>query len=149
MLPMIPGSTSRRRRFGEQAAVAAGPLGGIEQGEPALEPEDAAVDKGLGQKVGRIVGEVSRREVVRPIDDHVVRREDPHRGLRVQVLVDRVHLDIRVEVAKCLRRRFDLGSADVVVPVEQLALQVGGIDDIEVDDADLADARGRQVHRGR
>src|ERR1700730_14098597 len=43
---------SRRRRLGEQAAVAARALRGVEQGEPSLEPEDASVDEWLWQKRG-------------------------------------------------------------------------------------------------
>src|SRR5438094_1167632 len=140
---------ARRRRLGEQAAVAAGALGRVEQRQPALEPEDAAVLEGLGQEVRRVVGEVAGREVVGAVDDHVVGREDAHRRLRVEVLVDGHDLDVGVQVAQRLRRRFDLGPADVVVSVEQLALEVGGVDDVEVDDADLADAGRRQVHGRR
>ena len=66
------------------------------------------------------------------------------------MLVDGNHLDVRIEVAEGLRRRLDLGPADVVVAVQQLALEVGGVDDVEIDDADLAHSRRRQVHgRGR
>ena len=43
----------------------------------------------------------------------------------------------------------DLRLADVVVLVQDLALQVRQVDDVEVDDADRADAREREVERDR
>ena len=55
-------------------------------------------------------------------------------------------LDVRVEVAQRLRGRLDLGLADVVDPVQQLALEVGGINSVEVDDADLAHTGRCEVH---
>ena len=45
--------------------------------------------------------------------------------------------------------RLDLRSADVVVVVEDLSLQVAEVDDVVVDEADGADARQRQVERHR
>ena len=44
---------------------------------------------------------------------------------------------------------FGLVLAQVVVLVQDLALQVADVDRVEVDDADLPDARQRQVHRDR
>src|SRR6202022_2619584 len=43
-----------RRRFREEAAVAAGALGGVEQRQPALEPQDAPVHERLLEKVGGV-----------------------------------------------------------------------------------------------
>ena len=45
--------------------------------------------------------------------------------------------------------RVDLGRADAVGRVDDLALEVGDVDHVVVDDAELADAGGRQVERGR
>ena len=64
------------------------------------------------------------------------------------MLVDRHDLDVRVEVTKRLGRGLDLRPTDVVVAVEKLALQVGSVDDVEVDDADLAHSGRRQIHGG-
>ena len=47
-----------------------------------------------------------------------------------------------------LLRGVDLALADAVHVVEDLALQVRRVDDVHVDDAERADARGREVHRG-
>ena len=45
--------------------------------------------------------------------------------------------------------RVDLALADAVHVVQDLALQVRRVDDVHVDDAERADARGREVERGR
>ena len=45
--------------------------------------------------------------------------------------------------------RVDLALADPVHVVEDLALQVRRVDHVHVDDAERADARGREVQRGR
>ena len=42
----------------------------------------------------------------------------------------------------------DLGHADAVVRVGDLALEVGEVDDVVVDDAERADPGGGQVERG-
>src|SRR2546430_5890465 len=139
-----------RRRLREQAAVAAGALGGIEKCEAPFETEDAPVHQRLGQEVRGVVRQVASREVIGPVHDDVVGGKDAQGGLRVEVLVDRDDLDVGIEVAERLGRRLDLGPADVVVTVQELALKVGGVDGVEVDDSDLADAGRRQVHgRGR
>ena len=45
--------------------------------------------------------------------------------------------------------RVDLAVTDAIDVVQDLALQVGLVDDVHVDDADGAHAGGRQVQRGR
>ncbi len=48
-----------------------------------------------------------------------------------------------------MRAEFDLALADPIVRVEDLALEVGEVDDVEVDDADRSDAGGREIEGGR
>ena len=48
-----------------------------------------------------------------------------------------------------VRARLDLGDPDPVRRVDDLALEVGQVDDVEVDDADRPHARRREVERGR
>ena len=57
--------------------------------------------------------------------------------------------DVGVELADGLRRRLRLLHAHAVGAVDDLALQVGGVHDVEVDDADGAHAGGGQVEHGR
>ena len=59
------------------------------------------------------------------------------------------HLDVRVHRRDRVGRGVDLRSADVVLPVHDLALQVGLVDHVEVQDADAADPGRGEVEQGR
>ncbi len=59
-------------------------------------------------------------------------------------------LDVRIDVAQPRTRGVDLRLADVRRAVEDLALQVAAIHEIEIDDPECADAgRGEIERRGR
>ncbi len=58
-------------------------------------------------------------------------------------------VDVRVQPDQRLLGRVDLAVADAVEVVQDLALQVGGVDLVHVDDADRADPGGSEVERGR
>ena len=91
----------------------------------------------------------ARREVVGAVDDHVVAGDDVDDvgGRQPRVVGDDV--DVGVEHRQRLLGRVDLAVADAVDVVQDLALQVGGVDLVHVDDADRADAGGGEVERGR
>ena len=57
-------------------------------------------------------------------------------------------VDVRVQRHDRLLRRVDLAVADPVEVVEDLALQVGGVDLVHVDDADRPDSGSGEVQRG-
>ncbi len=65
---------------------------------------------------------------------------------RVVVLLD---LDVRVELVDRLLGGVDLRHADAVGGVDHLALEVGDVDHVVVDDAERADAGRGEVERGR
>ena len=48
-----------------------------------------------------------------------------------------------------IARGVDLLAADVLGAVQDLALQVGDVDDVEIHEADVADAGGGEVERER
>ena len=56
--------------------------------------------------------------------------------------------DVRIHLAEPVDRRCELGAPDVAGAVQELAVQVGDVDAIEVDDAQRADARCGEVERG-
>ena len=58
-------------------------------------------------------------------------------------------LDLRVERVDRLPRRLDLALPHPVGRVDDLALEVARVDDVEVDDADRPDAGGGEVQQGR
>src|SRR5207248_10526791 len=132
-----------------QAAVAAGPGRGGEVRHLALEAVDGAVDQRLLEEEGGVVGEVPGREVVGAVDDQVVGLEDLERVLRVDVQAVLDDLDVGVDGLQGLGGGLRLRLANVGGAVKDLALQVAGVDLVEVDDAQGAHAGRRQVKRRR
>src|SRR5881409_441254 len=137
-----------RGRFRIQTAIARA-LGRVEDARLAFETEDRSVDVRLVQEDCRVVHEVPGREVVRPIDDDVVVFQDLKRIVRGQVRLVSLHVDVRVDLGDPFFRNLDLLAADVLRPVQHLALQVRLVDDVEVDDPETAHAGGAEVLRER
>ena len=96
-----------------------------------------------------VVEQVARREVVGAVDDDVVAGDDVEDVVGGQPGVVRDDVDVGVQRDDRLLRRVDLAVADAVEVVEDLALQVGGVDLVHVDDADRADSGGGEVQRRR
>ena len=69
------------------------------------------------------------------------------RGVEAAVVLD--DLDVGVQPFDEDPRRGGLRHPDPLGVVDHLALQVGGVDDVVVDEADRADAGGGEVERGR
>lgn len=61
-----------------------------------------------------------------------------------------VHRDVRIDLEDRVPRALCLRTPDVGLAVDDLALQIGLVDDVEFDDADGADTRRGQIQqRGR
>ena len=58
-------------------------------------------------------------------------------------------LDLRVDVAEPVPRRFQFVAADVLCSVKNLSLQIRKIDLIEIDNSNCPDAGCREIERGR
>jgi hypothetical protein len=67
----------------------------------------------------------------------------------VHTLCDRVHHHFGIELRNRIAAGFDFAAADRSRHVQDLALQVGEVDRIGVDQAELADAGCGQIHRRR
>ena len=131
------GNEARRWRLRVEAAVA-GALLGAEDAGLALEAEDAAVGVGLAGEDAGVVDEVAGLEVVGAVGDDVVVLED-FKGVgggEHGVVLDDV--EEGVEALEHDLRGVDLELADGGGGVDDLALEVGGVDGIEVDEADGA-----------
>ena len=139
-----------RRRRGIEAAVA-GALVRVEDGDLALEAVDRAVHDGDVVPDRGVVDEVARREVVGAVDDHVPAvGEDSLDVLRRQPLLVGDHGHVGIERLDRPLGGEHLGLAERVRRVDDLALQVGVVDDVGVDDPERADAgRGEVERRGR
>jgi hypothetical protein len=59
------------------------------------------------------------------------------------------HLDVRVDVVDRLARRFGLAPPDVLRAMDDLAVEVGLVDHVVVDQPDRADTRRGEIHRQR
>ncbi len=137
-----------RRRLGVQAPVArTGAC--VKDAHLALEPVDRAVDVRLAEEDAGVVDEVAGREVVRPVDDKVVAVQHVERVGGVEPPVVRDDRRPRVERRQAPGRRLELRPADVVRGVEDLPLEVGELDRVEVDQPEGPDPRCREVQRGR
>src|SRR6185312_15168545 len=66
----------------------------------------------------------------------------------VQPDVVQHHVHQRVDLGDGVAGRLRLGPADIGLAVDDLALQVGLVDHVELDDAEGADPGGSQVHQG-
>ncbi len=136
-----------RRRRREEAAVARA-LVRLEDRHLALEAVDRAVHDRDPVPDRRVVDEVARREVVGAVDDDVPAvGEDPVDVLGGEPLLVGDHLDVRVQRLDRPLGRLDLRPAERVGRVDDLALEVRRVDDVVVDDAEAADARGGEVER--
>jgi hypothetical protein len=58
-------------------------------------------------------------------------------------------LDERIQLVKMRTRGLELGPSDVGSAVDDLALEVGFVDHVEVDDPDSSHPGGREVERER
>ena len=98
----------------------------------------------------RVVEDVAGLERVGAVDDHVVVGDDPLDVGRDEHLLVEHDLDLGVERVDRLLGRLDLAVPHPVGRVDDLALEVADVDDVEVDDADGADARSGEIeHRRR
>ena len=144
-----------RRRRGQSPRVlttgtASGALGGREDRHLALEAEDRPVHDRQASPDGGVVQEVSRREVVGAVDDHLpALPEDTVGVLRCQSLGVGDDFDVGIELTQPPGRRFDLWLAESGGRVQHLALEVRLVDDVVVDDAEAADPRRGEVERRR
>ena len=112
--------------------------------------EDRAPHARQAELGAGIADEVAGREIVGPVDDEVVARQDGEHVRRLEPHVVRDDGDVGVERAHGVGRGVDLAPPDVRGRVEDLPLEVGDVDDVIVDDPERPHARGREVEqRGR
>ena len=108
-----------------------------------------AVNQRLSQKDGRVVQQELGLECVGAIDDQVVGGQQLARIGRPKGVVDRLQGQAGVESVKPVTRRLHLEAPQVRVLVEDLAIEVGALDTLIVQQADPADTRRGEVERHR
>ncbi len=160
MMPIIPGKMpstppsaqlgnhAGRRRLRIKAAIA-GPFARGKNAGLAFEPENRTVDVGLAQQHAGVVHQVARGKVVGAVgDDVVVLQNVEGVGAREHGLV-LDHVDRGIQRGEFFFGGIELLTAHVAGGVQDLALQIAGIDHIEIDQPQRANAGRGQVERQR
>ncbi len=115
----------------------------------SFESENAAVDVGLAKKDAGIVHEIPRRKIVCAIDHDVISGQQVERVVGRQRHVVDLDGDLRVERIEPVAGRLQLRATDIWGSVDNLALEIAVVNDIEVDDPDAPDAGRGQIQRHR
>ena len=139
----------RRRRLGIKAAVTRPAQVRREDTRLSVEAENRPVNIGLLQDHARVVREVARREIVRAIHDDVVLPDDLERVLAAQAHVVAHDFHVRIDLVDRLLGRLGFRAAHIARAVNDLPLKVREIHRVEIDEADFANARRREIHRNR
>jgi hypothetical protein len=66
--------------------------------------------------------------------------------LRSVTFRERLHARGRIDPPQVVRESFDFREADLR-PEEKLSVEVGILDDVEIDDAEVVDSRAHEEHR--
>ena len=142
------GNEARRGRLGIEAAVAR-TFFCREDRSLAFKAEDAAVGVWFLQQNAGIIDQVAGLEVVCAVGNDVVLGEDFKRiGARQHgVVLDDVERG--VERVELLLRGVDLLASNILGRVNDLALQIAGVDHVKVDEAQSANSRCGQVESQR
>ena len=111
----------------------------------SVEAEDRAVDVWLLEKNTDVVAQIARGKIIRAIDHDIIRLHDLAGILRLKEGVVEIHLNIRIDFFDAVAGAVELLAADIFRSVQNLALQVREVHDVEIDKAHGANACGGQV----
>src|SRR6266581_2780237 len=137
--------TSRRRRLRVETTETRGDRTAnrerhpVRRDGPAVHERDVRLDR-------RLVEQEPSLEIVRSVDDDVgVAQEVPDRR-RVDILRERLDLDLRVHGTEALRGGVRLRPVHIRFGVQRLPLEIRELDDVSIDQPEMPDPRpGKQV----
>lgn len=127
------------------AALAAG----IEHAQLPFELLYRAVDQRFAEFDAGIVEQIARRKIVGAVDHdiHVLQQGFDIAGSHA--CLQRFDLHAWIERGNALRGRADLGDADAVFHMQDLALQIAAVHHIVIGDPQVADPGGSEIERRR
>ena len=127
--------------FGHQAAEA-GRFAGQDRQRLAFGAQAAAVDPRNAELDGRVVEQEPRLEIVGAIDQAIDAVQQPLDVRVIDIGDDRFDFDLGIDLRQPILGRDRLGQAGghVVLVVEHLPLQVVQLQEVAIDDPQLADA---------
>src|SRR6185369_5407140 len=114
-----------------------------------FETKNRAVNIWLAGEHTGVVDQGARGKIVCAVDDHIIVNEEAQGVLAGHPRLMRFNLNMRIDVLEAIARRSDFGPADILRPVDDLALKVRSIDDVEINQSQPADARGGKIHSQR
>src|SRR5208282_5915086 len=120
-----------------------------ENGALTVKPKNRSVNIRLLRQNTDIVRKIASRKIIRSIDNNVVILDHLHRVLASKQHVMQIDLDVRIDGFDPVPGGVQFFAANVVGTVQNLALQIRKIDDIEIDEAYSADTGGGKVKRNR
>jgi hypothetical protein len=135
------------RGFGIEAAIAGSAKVRSEDAGLAFKTENGTVDVGFLEENAGVVGEVTGREIIGAVDDDIVLADDVEGVFAGKPGVMDDDFAGGVDAVDGFLGGFSLGTSDVRGGVNDLALEIGEIDGVEVDNADFADTCGGEIHR--
>src|SRR5262245_50376888 len=118
-----------------------------EHGRLSFKAEYRAVDVGLTRKNTDIVRQISRRKIIRSINDHVVARHKLRRVFTGETALVQFELDLRIDVVQAIAGRLQFAATDVFCSVKNLALKVRKIDIVKIYNAECPNAGCCQIKR--
>ncbi len=132
-------------------AVVARTLGapGVEHRQLAFETDRRATDQRLASGHAGDVDRLAGGKVVTAVEHQVDGGHHGTQGIFIQGLAMGNQADLRVDCRQPAQRRVDLGRTDAVGVVDDLALQVGQVDAVEIRQVQFADTGGGQVQGHR
>ena len=115
----------------------------------ALEAVDRGGDQRAAEQYAGVVDQVARADAIAAVEHDVVAGEDLHDVVRAQLDVVGDDVDGRVQRREARAGGAGLGLADLRGLEQHLALQVGDVDAVAVEQAERADAGRGEVECGR
>src|SRR5207247_1662202 len=135
-----------RRRFRIKTPIAGAAEVRRENARLAFETKNRAVNIWFLEQDAGVIGEITRGKVIRAIDNDVVLAEDLAGVVAGKADLVQDDVDPRIDAFDGLLGGFSFVAPDVLGAVDDLALEVGAIDRVEIDQPETADARSGQVH---
>ena len=114
-----------------------------------VKDQDAAVHQGLPQQIAGVIYQVTGGEIVRSVDHQVILANYFHGVLGFQPDFMHHHIGVGVVGLDIVQGGLQLGPPDIGGVVQNLALEVGKVHNVEVHDADGAHPSKGQVDGGR
>ena len=136
-------------RFGVEAAIAGTAEMRGKNRALAVEAEDRAVDVRLLQKNTDVIAQVACGEIVRAVDHDVIGFDDLAGVLGLEEGVVQVDLHIRVDFFDAVAGAVEFLAAYILRSMQNLALEVRVVHDIEIHKPERADACGSQIKGDR